>query len=54
MQIAYHKLKGDKLSAYYKCSHHFKNKDECIKSNIIYYDVLKKIVIERLKDLLIK
>lgn len=54
MQIAYHKLKDDKLSAYYKCAHHFKYRDECTQSNIIYYDVLKKIVIERLKDLITK
>ncbi len=50
MTIAYHPLKDGKRSAYYKCDHHFSHKDECVKSNIIYYDVIKKIVIERLKE----
>lgn len=49
MHIAYHKLFDNRLSAYYKCAHHFKHLNGCIQSNIIYYEVLKKVIISRLK-----
>ena len=51
MQIAYHPLKDGSRSAYYKCAHHFKHKNECKESNTIYYEVIKKIVTLKLKEL---
>ena len=51
LQIAYHPLKDGSRSAYYKCAHHFKHKDECTESNTIYYNVIKEIITLKIKEL---
>ncbi len=51
LQIAYHPLKDGSRSAYYKCAHHFKHKDECTESNTIYYNVIKEIITLKIREL---
>lgn len=52
MSIGHHVLRNGNLSSFYKCANHEFNPLECPKSNIIYYDELKRTIEQEIKHII--